>query len=374
MAIVLSTPPYAQFFDSNGNPLAGGKVFTYLAGTLTPRPTYTTQAGTIANSNPVILDSAGRASIWLDDSAAYKFTVTTSADVPVRTEDNIQPFNTASGLSVLGTIAANTIVGNNTGSPATPTALTVAQVQSLLGGSSGVGAVNSGLSIVTSGATSVITANSILLLDTSNNSFTARSVNATINTATAAGLLAIDTGSWAINTWYYVYVISNGTLVSAIASLSSTAPTMPSGYTFRARVGAIRTSGTATTLLATRQLGRQGQYVVTGSSPNTNIPIMASGSAGAPATPTWVSVATGNFVPATASVIRGFIANAGSSVMAAPNNSYGAIGSASNPPPVAMSSGTGNLTFNFTLESTNIFWASNAASGLIACMGWEDNL
>lgn len=139
MAIVLSTPPYAQFFDSNGNPLAGGKVFTYLAGTLTPRPTYTTQAGTTPNSNPVILDSAGRASIWLDDSAAYKFTVTTSADVPVRTEDNIQPFNTASGLSVLGTIAANTLVGNNTGSPSTPTALTTAQVTAMLGISSSGG-------------------------------------------------------------------------------------------------------------------------------------------------------------------------------------------------------------------------------------------
>ena len=129
MAIVNSTPPYQQFYDDNGNPLSGGKIFTYTAGTLTPRATYTDQGGLTANSNPVILDSAGRADIWLDNSAAYKFIVKTSTDTTIRTVDNVTPFNTASGLSVLGNIAANTIVGNNTGASAAPTALTATQAQ-----------------------------------------------------------------------------------------------------------------------------------------------------------------------------------------------------------------------------------------------------
>lgn len=133
MAIVLSTPPYAVFYDDNGNPLSGGKIYTYAAGTSTPRATYTDQGGLTANSNPVILDSAGRANIWLDNSAAYKFTVSTSADVVIRTVDNVTGFNTSSGLAVLGTIGANTIVGNNTGASATPTALTVTQAKTLLG-------------------------------------------------------------------------------------------------------------------------------------------------------------------------------------------------------------------------------------------------
>lgn len=129
MAIVNLTPPYQQFYDDNGAPLSGGKVYSYTAGTLTPRATYTDQSGSTPNANPVVLDSAGRADIWLDNSAAYKFIVKTSADVTIRTVDNITPFNTASGLSVLGNIAANTMVGNNTGATATPTALTAAQAQ-----------------------------------------------------------------------------------------------------------------------------------------------------------------------------------------------------------------------------------------------------
>ena len=49
-----------QFFDNNGVPLTGGKLYSYLAGTTTPQATYTTAAGSIAHSNPIVLDSAGR--------------------------------------------------------------------------------------------------------------------------------------------------------------------------------------------------------------------------------------------------------------------------------------------------------------------------
>ena len=53
-----------QFFDNNGAPLAGGSVAFYTVGTTTPRATYQDQALTVPNSNPVVLDSAGRATIW----------------------------------------------------------------------------------------------------------------------------------------------------------------------------------------------------------------------------------------------------------------------------------------------------------------------
>lgn len=53
-----------QFCDSNGQPLAGGSVYHYVVGTTTPKTTYQNQALTVPNTNPVILDSAGRATIW----------------------------------------------------------------------------------------------------------------------------------------------------------------------------------------------------------------------------------------------------------------------------------------------------------------------
>ena len=60
----LTPVPKIQFFDANGHPLAGGKLYSYAAGTTTPLVTYTDQAGTSANTNPVILDARGEASVW----------------------------------------------------------------------------------------------------------------------------------------------------------------------------------------------------------------------------------------------------------------------------------------------------------------------
>lgn len=77
-----------QFLDTNGNPLAGGKVYFYEAGTTTPQDTYTSSTGATPNANPVVLDSAGRASIWIKGES-YKIVVKNSADVTQWTEDNV---------------------------------------------------------------------------------------------------------------------------------------------------------------------------------------------------------------------------------------------------------------------------------------------
>jgi len=80
-----------QFFNNDGTVLAGGKIYTYLAGTSTPKATYTTSAGNIAHSNPIVLDSSGRVpggEIWLT-AGLYKFAVYTSASTLIATYDNI---------------------------------------------------------------------------------------------------------------------------------------------------------------------------------------------------------------------------------------------------------------------------------------------
>ena len=76
--------------DANGNPLVGGKIYTYVAGTTTPLASYTDATGTTPATNPIILDAAGRSpygAIWA--SGTYKFVLKDSADVTIQTDDNV---------------------------------------------------------------------------------------------------------------------------------------------------------------------------------------------------------------------------------------------------------------------------------------------
>lgn len=52
------------FFDNNGLVLAAGCVYFYQPGTTNPKTTYQNSAQTVANTNPVMLDAAGRAIIY----------------------------------------------------------------------------------------------------------------------------------------------------------------------------------------------------------------------------------------------------------------------------------------------------------------------
>jgi len=87
MTVAILPNPKQQYFSTAGKPLSGGKVYTYAAGTSTPKATYSDAAGTIPNANPVILDSRGEATIFW--SGTYKVVLTTSADATIYTQDNI---------------------------------------------------------------------------------------------------------------------------------------------------------------------------------------------------------------------------------------------------------------------------------------------
>lgn len=179
----------------------------------------------------------------------------------------------------------------------------------------------------------------------------------------------------AVNSWYSKWVIWNGTTTSALLSSSATNPALPPGYTHKARTGWVYTDSSGNKYpLSFRQFGRHVQYALAAGSNVTVLPSMASGAQGSVATPTWVAVAVANFVPPTASRITVVIAAPTSNnTIAAPNNQYGGYQSVSSPAPL-------NIINNFSahgtfvLESTNIYYAASAASCLMQCMGWEDNL
>lgn len=88
MALALTPSPKQQYFDNNGNPLVGGKLYSFAAGTNTPLATYTDSTGNTSNPNPTILDSRGEASIWLS-TVAYKLRLVDANNVEIWTVDNV---------------------------------------------------------------------------------------------------------------------------------------------------------------------------------------------------------------------------------------------------------------------------------------------
>ncbi len=212
----------------------------------------------------------------------------------------------------------------------------------------------------------------------------AAALSATAGTG-AAGLNGLDTGAVAASTWYYVWAVGNGTTAGVVLSTSSAAPNsaITATYPYYARIGAVRTNGSGN-LLGTLQVGRRAQYVVGG--PNVaGLPQMASGTAGSATTPTFVSVSTSSFVPPTAGAIDVGLVQptiaAGYKAIVAPNGSYGntsGSGGANFPPLMASGSGSSGsvsvVSRLMTLESANIYWASDHGAYVVQCHGWEDNL
>ena len=99
----LTPTPRMQFFTLTGTPLVGGKLYTYAAGTTTPLATYTDSTGATANTNPIILDARGEASVWCA-AAQYYFVLKDSLDVLIWTADNINSAISATNITYSGVL------------------------------------------------------------------------------------------------------------------------------------------------------------------------------------------------------------------------------------------------------------------------------
>ncbi len=222
----------------------------------------------------------------------------------------------------------------------------------------------------------VISANDVLLTDGLGAFFLAQSVSLTINAATV-GANGLDAGSLANSTWYHMWVISNGTTVAGLLSTSATAPTMPSGYTYKMRVGTVTTNGSAQ-FIPFLQRNYSTQYVVTASV--TTLPQLATGSLGTPPS-TYASVSVSAAVPPTAATVKALImTNSGGSYMyLAPNSLYNSYAGTTPPPiaiynPTANASGWGGDVLEMELESSNIYAISFGGANKLFCFGYTDNL
>ena len=228
----------------------------------------------------------------------------------------------------------------------------------------------SGLKITAASLTVTVTSNYVALFNgTSFYTAAAPSLTIAANTTGANGL---DTGSLATN-WYSVWVIYNPTTttVAGLLSLSATAPTLPSGYTFKARVGWVRAaSGSA--LVNTVQYGNSATYVTPAqvfSGSNSN-------------TVTAYSLTT--IVPATASAVGLILTSSNADNQNAPrigaNSSLGLNSTSATVPPFLSISGQGGVSTAYSsisvlmpLQSLNVYYAAMTSS-LITSYGWVDNL
>ena len=77
----------AKFTDKCGKPLAGGKVYTYEANTTTLKATYKDPYGLTENTNPIVLDSAGEADIYLHGT--YRIRIMSRNNVIINDVDKI---------------------------------------------------------------------------------------------------------------------------------------------------------------------------------------------------------------------------------------------------------------------------------------------
>lgn len=81
MTALIMTEPRQRYYNNDGTVAAGCYLYTYAAGTTTPKAAYTDYAGTIPHANPIVLDSKGEALIYW--SGSYKVDLKTAAGVQI---------------------------------------------------------------------------------------------------------------------------------------------------------------------------------------------------------------------------------------------------------------------------------------------------
>lgn len=101
MTGVVPVNPRIQFFSSAGAPLVNGTVDVYLAGTTTRSNTWQDVAQSTLNTNPIVLNSRGEGTVYLDPSLTYKFVLKNSGGVEQYTSDNISGAGALTALTFL---------------------------------------------------------------------------------------------------------------------------------------------------------------------------------------------------------------------------------------------------------------------------------
>lgn len=201
-----------------------------------------------------------------------------------------------------------------------------------------------------------LTADELVLKDANNGAYVAATVSITTDIG-ATGANGIDTGAIAANTWYYQWVIYNGTTVAGLFSLSSTAPTLPAGYTFKALAGVVRSDASS----HFRSFYQNDRMVWT-----TAVAVFTTANAG---TTSYTAVSLATAVPPIAKSALGMIGNATNTLvrMAVASDATNAVGAAN-----FGSNQTGGALDGF-FSATHYDIALSTAQQLVAKMSGATN-
>lgn len=322
--------PRATAFDENGNPISGAKLEFFESGTTTQQATYSDDALTVPNTNPVIADSAGRFGDIFLLAADYKVTLSDANDVVIWTADPVRSQAPKSTVVVSVTTTTQLTVandGNLIAADATAGAFIVTLPAAATAGDGyevTVMKVDSSANIVTVDGSGAETINGVADLnlpdqyssavfrtdgtqwyasavtqttesrilppdflddftisissgdaehdvdvapgtarsdEDNGNIILSSTITKQIDAAFAEGTNqgGLDTGTVAADTKYFVWAIAKpaGT-ADALFSLSNTAPTLPSGFTLKRRIGDVFTDSSS------NLDGRVGQVLNTG--------------------------------------------------------------------------------------------------------------
>lgn len=245
--------------------------------------------------------------------------------------------------------------------------------------------------LITNGNTTTnisITFDQAVLVNSSGQGIAVLSGSYTLDGSVNGAVNRLDTGSLAANTEYHIWLIakSDGTLPGSLLSLSPTAPTMPTGYTYKCRIGCFITGG-ASTFLRIRQVGKRAQYVVTAGSTTAAPVAFTTSNVGSTKTALTAAGTTGSGnagkIPSTASHIKVVTSTntaSGAYMYVYPSNDagyvHGTLNSMYGGYLVNANNDNAAVQVEVLLESANIYYTANngtTTSGLV-CLGWTDRV
>lgn len=174
---------------------------------------------------------------------------------------------------------------------------------------------------------------------------------------TASGANGLDTGAEAGSTWYHIWAISNGSITAGLLSLSATAPTMPSGYTYKAYVGAVYNNASSN-FLTFYQINNRIRC--------------SSGSVGSLTSTTAAAIDLSTLIPSTAIFLHAIVKLSGSNnaIYLHPITFTAAVGNTFSYSTIYAAE-WGNSVSCLIETSQQIYYAVGAGTLILYTVGWE---